>query len=189
MIRAMFFSALLHVFVIVALLLQFFVSEKILVGNNEVVHAYVYHAPFLISPHTKFSSKVSVAHQKREKIFDHGSLAVKPQRLIKSFTQGSLAQRSLTGKYDALLIMLHNLIQHRVAYFGDLSLAAGSREARVSFNLLPNGLVEQVEIQHSSGLKFFDNLAVRAVKGIQPVKVASRFLRGRSHFVVGVEFA
>jgi len=189
MARAIFFSTLLHVFIIVILLLQFFTGHKILVGNDNVMHAYVYHAPFLIAKRTKFLGNFVVAHCARKKIFNHGNLAVKPQQLIKSSDVGSLAQKRLTGKHDLLLIMLHNLIQKRVAYFGDLSLAAGRREAQVAFDLLPDGRVEQVEIQHSSGLKFFDKLATQAVREIQPVKAAGHFLHNKQHFVVGVEFA
>jgi TonB family protein len=171
------------------LLLQFYVAHKVLVGNDNIVHAYAYHAPFLISQHIKFSGNLSSAHQTHEKIFDRGDLVVKSQRSIVGADVANLARKSLTGKYDALLIILHNLIQKRVAYFGNLSLAAGDREAKVAFDLLPNGEVEQVEIQHSSGLKFFDKLAKQAVREIQPVKAADHFLHNKQHFVVNVEFA
>lgn len=175
-------SILLHILIIAGLFFHF-QSNKISLGNNVALKAYIYHQPYLIAQKKKFSGKFLSAGQ-NNKLLQHGDLLSWQQN---NCSENSLTQKTLRGKHDELLIMLHNLIQKQIAYVDALSLVAGNRKTKVAFDLLPNGHVEQVKIQHSSGLKFLDNLAVCAVKEIQPVAAAKRFLRSKRHFAVDVE--
>ncbi|MGD9108646.1 MAG: TonB family protein [Gammaproteobacteria bacterium] len=184
MTRAVFLSILLHALIIVALIAHFQVN-KIAVGNNVTLKAYVYHTPFLIKKSPKVAGKISVV-SRNNKLFRKGNLLSQSQN---NYSENSIAQKTLSGKYDSLAIILHNLIQKHLAYFDSLSLAAGDRVVQVEFDLSPNGSIDAIAVQHSSGVLLFDKLAKQAVTKIQPVKEAVHFLHKKQRFVIRVEFA
>lgn len=184
MTRAIFLSILLHVLIVV-MLVAHFQANKILVGSDITLKAYVYHTPFLIKKSPKVAGKIAVV-SRNNKLFRKGNLLSQSQN---NYSGNSIAQKTLSGKYDSLAIILHNLIQKHLAYFDSLSLAAGDRVVQVGFDLSPNGSIDAIAVQRSSGVLLFDKLAKQAVEEVQPVKEAVHFLHRKQRFVIKVEFA
>lgn len=183
MTRAVFLSIVLHTFIVVVLVTHF-QRSKISLGSGVTLKAYVYHAPFLIKKIPKLANKGSVVNQDN-KLFQNGNLVSQPQN---NRGGNSLAQKILPGRHDSLVIILHNLIQRHLARFDSLSLVAGDRVVQVRFDLSPNGSIDMIAVQHSSGVLSLDKLVKQAVEGIQPVKEVAHFLHKKQRFIIKVEF-
>jgi TonB family protein len=181
---AVILSVLFHILIVAGLMFHF-QANKISIGSGAVLKAYVYHTPFLINKIPKAADKTSVV-SRNNKLFRKGNLLSQPQN---NHSGNFIAQKTLPGKYDSLVIILHNLIQKHLAYFDNLSLAAGDRVVQVGFDLSPNGSIDAIAVQRSSGVLLFDKLAKQAVEKIQPVKESAQFLHKKRRFVIKVEFA
>jgi len=88
----------------------------------------------------------------------------------------------------ALVDLLHREIERHKRY--PLIARRERREgtATVSFNLHPDGEVDGVAVDHSSGFGPLDRAAVYAVNGVAPFQPAGRFLSSVRRFRVNVVF-
>lgn len=178
MTRAVFLSILLHVLIIAGLIAHF-QANRILVGSGVTLKAYVYHEPFLIKKAAKVASIGSVVSQ-NNKLSKNGNLLSEQQNHV---GKNSLQQKMLSGRYDSLVIILHNLIQQQISISDTLSAIAQNKKVSVVFKLFPDGHIESVNIVHSSGVLLLDNLARNAVLNIQPVHMAVKLLDPKIFFL------
>lgn len=194
--RAIVLSAILHIVIITLLFCHFYQHKKYKVGNNNVIHAYIYPKSFLIKNVNLVARNANSQHNKRKniaktRIHKRGEEIVIKRKNEKSFKQivkSKLAEQQLSGRRNELLIILHNLIQQNIVYPSSLTQFVKNRNIIVAFDLYSDGHLDNIAIVHSSKVVLLDRLAKQAVEKIQPVTVAAKLLKSKSHFQVAVVF-
>lgn len=103
-------------------------------------------------------------------------------------TSEQLAAASLSKNYDAL----HNLLNSAINQHKHYPLAAlrlhQQGTVRISFKLLNNGNLDNLEIAQSSGYHSLDNAALLAVKRIQPFHPAADYIASAKDFQLDILF-
>ena len=103
-------------------------------------------------------------------------------------TTGQLAATSQKKNFDILHNLLNNAInQHKHYPLAALRLHQQGK-VRISFKLLNNGNVDNLEIAQSSGYHSLDNAALLAVKKIQPFHPAADYIASAKDFKLDILF-
>ena len=103
-------------------------------------------------------------------------------------TTGQLAATSRAKNFDVLHSLLNNAInQHKHYPLAALRLHQQGK-VRISFKLLNNGNVDNLEIAQSSGYHSLDNAALLAVKKIQPFHPAADYIASAKDFQLDILF-
>lgn len=112
--------------------------------------------------------------------------AAPPARPAQARTNGDTGARR--GAQRALLELLHRDIARHKRYPFIARQQQREGTATVSFDLHPDGRVDGVEVDRSSGFAPLDQAAARAVAAVAPFRPARKFLSAVQRFRVKVEF-
>lgn len=103
-------------------------------------------------------------------------------------TTGQLAAASQAKNFDVLHNLLNNAInQHKHYPLAALRLHQQGK-VRISFKLLNNGNLDNLEIAQSSGYHSLDSAALLAVKKIQPFRPAADYIASAKDFKLDILF-
>jgi len=103
-------------------------------------------------------------------------------------TTSQLAAASQAKQFNALHNLLNNAInQHKHYPLAALRLHQQGK-VRISFKLLNNGNLNNLEIAQSSGYHSLDNAALLAVKKIQPFRPAADYIASAKYFKLDILF-
>lgn len=89
---------------------------------------------------------------------------------------------------DKLLVILHDLIAQNIRYPRGVVANTINRKTMVGFNLCPDGRIDSIEINNTSGVKILDTAALTAVQMVPQVIAATKLLNACKYFIVPVVF-
>lgn len=175
-------SLFIHILIILCLFNYVYIANQKPVGYKNIVQAYVMPEPIIIS--------------KRRGVIYHvqQNPAVKPRddglcRGVIYHAQRDDNQQRKSGNPEQLLIILHNQIQQQINNNNyELPEALNKKSAEIRFLLTSTGEISDINIIQSSGMIFLDNLAIQAVKDINPCNAARKYLNTKSYFKIKVYY-
>lgn len=157
------------------------------VGNQVAVRAYAVNELAIIAKtkaanHNHKNTNEADFHRNSNKGIQH-------QHQHKN-TASQLQQKQIAGKYDALLVILHNQILQQVsaekyllpAYFG-------SRTATAEFSMTPAGTIHNIRITKSFGIRTLDNFVTNTINNLQPFIPAKKYLNASTEFKLDIIFS
>lgn len=176
------YSIIIHILIIL-FLFNYMQSEESRPVGNQIIQTYVIHQPIIIARHKAALHQASVTKPVVPD-FQHKSLF--KAGIMRSADEAHAPQ---AGKNNKLIIMLHNQIQQ---YINDhnynLVTSLGPHAITIQFLLTPQGELGNIQIIKSSGVNMLDNLAIAAVRAIQPGYVAKKYLMLATYFNIMVYF-
>ncbi len=119
-------------------------------------------------------------------IFPH---AHKTQNSIeKKPTPTTYASKTISNHANALLTLLHNAIAKEQVYPESALQLQETGTVTIKLTLYPDGHIENIQIQKSSGTPILDDAAIAATQHAGIIETASDLLTKPSDFYVAVEF-
>lgn len=188
------FSIILHITIILFFIINFNVvdhyAEK---TSSPILHTYLYYKKSnlnnkLLTKENSSSTNKSITQQLIKKNHDTNTketqvkTANSPSNLIyaKNVTKNDISE---------LARKLHDLIQENIARPNEIRDLMKNKNIEVSFTLLPEGNITDIQITKSSDINILDNLAINAIQSIQPVKFAKSFIQEKEQFKINIIFS
>lgn len=192
------FSILVHGFIVFVMLWQWQVTIDVpLLGDTDLpmVNSYV------MSEFTKQSQAIEQQQNRptqiiKQKMDDALALQkVIPKKQLNpeattatKAASASSAQHAQGVQTDALLALLHSAIQSQQHYPVSAQQMEREGKATVKFTLHPNGMVESVQLLHTSGTTSLDDAALAAVRAAAPFQHIEQYLNSTKEFSIEVVF-
>jgi TonB family protein len=105
-----------------------------------------------------------------------------------NLTQSNFIPTDTGTDYSQLLIILHNAIVQN-QYYPESALALSQTGiVRLSFQLFPDGHIDNLQIVKSSGVESLDQAALVAVTNTFPFKNPAIYLQTAKQFFINIEF-
>ena len=179
---ALFISLSLHVIIIGILVYLFLPNSLTQTGDRKIVSVYLTQLPAMIK--TISSNNQSIIHRINKA--QHGTTGLK-QLTIHNPIHSSLSINK-AGQYNKLLILLHNKVQQQINNENYLvpDFLKG-KSTQLNFSLSPQGVIKNIIVKQSSGLKSLDQLAVQAMQNSQ-LPQADQFIKTTQQFTIKIVF-